>query len=95
LLTGSARDAQETRERTEALERRQQARRKAFELKQKRQKLEAEIAKMRADFELLERSSQCDAQVTELQEKQIAIDRIEMGRVRKADASTVQGNGHA
>jgi circadian clock protein KaiC len=95
LLTGSARDAQEARERAEAVERKQREQRKAFEFKQKRQKLEAEIAKMRADFELLEQSSQRDAQETELQEKQIAIDRIEMGRVRKADVSTVQGNGHA
>jgi circadian clock protein KaiC len=95
LLTGSARDAQEAKERAEAAERKQQEQRRAFELKGKRQQMEAEIAKMRADFALLEQSSQRDAVVMESQEKQIALDRVEMGRIRKADAVSVHRNGHA
>jgi circadian clock protein KaiC len=95
LLTGSARDAQEARERAEALERKQQAQRKAFELTQKRQQLEAQIAKMRSDFELEEQGSLRNAHELELQEKQIVLDRIEMGRVRKADLVSAHGNGRA
>ena len=95
LLTGTARDAQEARERAEATERKQQALRKAVELKQKRQQLEAEIAKMRADFELLEQNALRDSRDKESQEKQVALDRVEMGRIRKADAVSVHRNGHA
>ncbi|HYM75046.1 MAG TPA: circadian clock protein KaiC [Candidatus Dormibacteraeota bacterium] len=95
LLTGSAREAQEAKERAEATERQQQTLRKAFELKQKRQQLEAEVARMRADFALLERSSLRDARTKESKEKQIAVDRVEMGRIRKADAVSAHGNGRA
>ncbi len=94
LLTGSAREAQEAKERAEQTERRQQAQRKAFELKQKRQQLEADIAKMRADFALLEQSALRDSRDSESQEKQIALDRIEMSRIRKADVLSAHRNGH-
>jgi circadian clock protein KaiC len=86
LLTGSARVAQETRERAEASERKQQVQRKSFELKQKRQQLEAQIARMRSEFELEERGLLRDTHKMELQEKQIGLNRVEMGRARKADA---------
>jgi circadian clock protein KaiC len=95
LLTGSARDAQEARERAEATELKRQEQRKAFELKQKRQQLEAEIAKMRADFKLLEHSSSRDSHELELREEQIVLDRKEMGRIRKADLVQTHGNGRA
>ncbi|HZQ70795.1 MAG TPA: circadian clock protein KaiC [Terriglobales bacterium] len=95
LLTGSARAAQEAKERAESIERRQQALRKAFELKQKRQQLEAEIAKMRADFALMEHRSLRDARELESQEKQILMDRGEMARIRKADLVQAHGNGRA
>jgi circadian clock protein KaiC len=95
LLTGSARAAQEAKERAEATERKQEALRKAFELKQKREQLEAEIAKMRADFALLEQGSLRDSREMESQEKQIALDRIAMGRIRKADLTSAHGNGRA
>jgi len=95
LLTGSARAAQEARERAEAAERKRQEQRKAFELQQKRQRLEAEIAKMRADFKLLEQSSSQDSHELQLQEQQIVLNRKEMGRIRKADAVPAYGNGRA
>ena len=95
LLTGSARAAQEAKERAEATERKQQALRKAFELKQKREQLESEIAKMRADFALLEQRSLRDSREMESQEKQIALDRIAMGRIRNADLTSAHGNGRA
>jgi circadian clock protein KaiC len=95
LLTGSARAAQEARERAEAIERKQQAQRRAFELKQQREQLEAEIAKMRTEFALLEQRSERDSREMESQEKQIALDRSEMGRIRKADVVASHRNGHA
>ena len=85
LLTGSARVAQEARERAEAAERKQQLQRKNFELKHKRQQLEAQIASMRAEFEIEEQGLLRGAHEMELREKQIALDRVEMGRARKAD----------
>lgn len=93
LLTGSARDAQESRERAEETERKQQAQRKIFELKQKRQQLEAEIAKMRSEFALMEQKSLLETHEMKSQEKQLQMDRVEMGRIRKADAVSGRENG--
>jgi circadian clock protein KaiC len=95
LLTGSARDAQEARERAEAAERKQQLQRKNFELKHKREQLEAQIARMRSEFEMEERGLLRGAHDMEMQEKQFALDRVEMGRVRKADTTPAHGNGRA
>ncbi len=92
LLTGSARVAQEAKERAKATERKQQAQRRSFELKERRAQLEAQIAKMRSDFEMEERSRLRGAHEMELLDQQIAWDRVEMGRVRQADA---HGNGRA
>jgi circadian clock protein KaiC len=86
VLTGSARVAQAARERADAVEREQQAERKSFELKQKRQQLESQIAKMRSDFALEEKGLLRDTREMESREKQAAVNRVEMGRVRKADA---------
>lgn len=93
LLTGSARVAQEARERADATERKKQVQRKSFELKQKRQQLEAQISRMRSEFELEEQSLLRDAGELESREKQFALDREEMGRSRKADLVDQQGNG--
>ncbi len=57
LLTGSARVAQENRERIAGEERKQQLLRKTAEIKSKRRQLEERIARMRRDFTLEERSS--------------------------------------
>jgi circadian clock protein KaiC len=51
VLTGAARQAQEERERAEALARRQQITRKQRELEHKRQAIEAQVAALRASFE--------------------------------------------
>jgi circadian clock protein KaiC len=93
LLTGSARDAQEAKERAEAVDRKQQSQRKSSKLKQERQLLEAQIAKMRSDFEVEERSLLRGAHEVELREEQFVLDRKEMGRVRLADAIPAVGNG--
>ena len=94
LLTGSARVAQEAKERADAVDRKQQAQRKGIELQQKRQQLEAQIARMRFDFELEEQGLLRGAREVELQEKQFTADRVEMAHARKADATPVHGNGH-
>ena len=93
LVTGSARVAQEAKERAEAEERKQQLRRKTLEMKQSRQQLEAQIARMRSDFEIEEQSLLRDAHQMELREKQINVDRLEMGHTRKADQVHANGNG--
>jgi circadian clock protein KaiC len=95
LLTGSARVAQEARERAEAAERNQQLRRKDFELKHKRAELEAQIARMRAEFEIEEQGLLGGTHEMELREKQITLDRVEMGHARKADLVSAHGNGRA
>jgi circadian clock protein KaiC len=95
LLTGSARVAQEAKERAEAEERKQQLQRQSFELKTKRQQLEAEIARMRLQFELEEQGLLLSTHELELQGQQIAADRIEMGRVRHADVLHAHGNGRS
>ena len=93
LVTGSARVAQEAKERAEAEERKQQLRHKTLQMKESRQQLEAQIAKMRSDFEIQEQSLLRDAHQMELREKQISVDRLEMGHTRKADQVHANGNG--
>lgn len=95
LLTGSARVAQEAKERAEAEERQQRLQRRSFELKTKRQQLEAQIARMRSDFEVEEQDLLRGAHDMELQQQALDVNRKEMGRVRQADAIQAQGNGRS
>ena len=95
LLTGSARVAQEAKERAESRDRQQQFQRKSSELKQKREQLEAEIARLRSEFEREERGLIGSVHGMDMQEKRMVLDRVEMGRARKADAMPVRGNGRA
>ena len=93
LLTGSARIAQEAKERAEAAERQQQRQQTSWELERKREQLEAQIVRMRSDFELEQKSLLREVQTMESQEKQLAQDRVDMGQARKADATAAGGNG--
>jgi circadian clock protein KaiC len=95
LLTGSARVAQEARERADAEERKLSLAYKTAELQEKRQQLETRIAEMRAEFDLEERTLLRDARQMKLREQQINVDRFEMGRARKADATPANGRSHA
>jgi circadian clock protein KaiC len=95
LLTGSARIAQEARERAEAADRHERLERKTLELRQKRVQLEAQIARIRSEFELEEQSLLHDAHAMELQENQSALDRVEMAHIREADTTPARGNGRA
>ena len=92
-LTGSARVAQEAKDRAEATERKQQLERKNFELKHKREQLEAQISRMRSEFELEEQGLLQDAQEMEGQQKQIAPYGMEMGRAGQANVVDAYGNG--
>jgi circadian clock protein KaiC len=93
MLTGSARIAQEMKEQAEAAVRKQQLTLKGTELKHKRQQLETQIARMRAEFEMEEQTLMREAQQMDSLDKQISLDRIEMGRARSADPAGVHGNG--
>ncbi len=93
LLTGSARIAQEAKERAEAAERQQRRQQTSWELERKREQMEAQIVRMRSDFELEQKSLLREVQTMESQEKQLAQDRVDMGQARKADATAAGGNG--
>jgi circadian clock protein KaiC len=93
LLTGSARIAQEARERAEGVERKQRLESTNLEVERKHEQLEAQIARLRADFEIEKKTLLRAAQTMKLQEKQLDLDRVEMGHARKADAAVAGGNG--
>ena len=95
LLTGSARIAQEAKEAAEARERKQQLQRKNLEMKHKRELLEAQIARMRAEFENEQQTLAQDAKEMDARDKQLVLDREDMGRARKADVVRAHGNGKA
>jgi len=86
LLAGSARDALEAQEKAQALVREQEIEGKEQELERKRQALEAQIASLRAEFEV----EQAEAAKTIGQDQTragvLAGDRVEMARLRQADA---------
>lgn len=95
LLTGSARIAEEGRERAEIAARHQRLESKTLELRQKRAQLEAQIARMRSEFELEERSLLRDARAMELRENQPALDLAKMAHIREAGATSVRGHSRA
>lgn len=93
LLTGSARIAQDLREKAELAARKQQLVRRNLELKQRRQALESQITKMRADFEVEENSQLQGIEDMDLMQKDATLARAAMGRSRQADLG--RSNGHA
>ncbi|WP_207397714.1 circadian clock protein KaiC [Bremerella alba] len=85
VLTGSARLAQEAKERAAANIREQEIRRKQGELDRRRRSIEEKIAEMRSDFE--EEASELELILAQArkQEKQRELDRSELAASRKAD----------
>jgi circadian clock protein KaiC len=85
VLTGTARHAQEARERAENLERQQEIERRQRELQRKREAMEAQIAALRAGYDqdeeelskIIRQYQECDASLT--------TGRAEMARLRGAD----------
>ena len=84
VLTGSARIAQETHERSEVLARQQEMDRKRYNFERKRQALDARIAMLRAEFEAEAEEMQEIAAQDELRERQLLESRAEMAQSRGA-----------
>jgi circadian clock protein KaiC len=88
VLTGSARLAQEAREKADALARQEEIERKQRELDRKKRLLEAQIEALRVEFEAQEEELGLAIGQQQAREAQLAQDRLAMGQSRKAD-----GNG--
>jgi circadian clock protein KaiC len=86
MLTGSARVAQEARERTEQVTRGQEVERQQLELKRKHDALESQIAALRADFSAEEARIERIINDDKQRKQSLTFDQVEMGRSRKHDA---------
>ena len=95
VLTGSARLAQEAKERAERMRREDDAQRKQLELERRRKALDAQIAALQAQFETERNDIMREISIRQAHEKAVAEDRAAMSRSRKADTSTpaTAGNG--
>ena len=85
VLTGAARQAQETSEQAEALARKQEIERKQSELERKRKTLEAQVDGLRATFEAEELELRRIIEQSALRESQLNADRRAMGRLRQSE----------
>lgn len=93
LLTGSARLAEEARERADAAERKQQLRSKQAELRRKRQELEAHIARLRSEFRTERQELREEMDAMRGRQRAVELSREEMGRVRQVGAASGNGRG--
>jgi circadian clock protein KaiC len=91
VLTGSARMAQEAKERAATLVREQEVERKRREFERRRQALEAQIAALRADLEAGEDELRQAIAEANGREDQLTLDRSEMGWMRRADRDGAGG----
>src|SRR5512135_1381354 len=87
VLTGSARRAQEARERAAALARRQDMERRRSDLERKRRALEAKIAALKMEFEVEEDEANYILAQARAREERLVQDRAEMARSRRADVA--------
>lgn len=85
VLTGSARLSQEAHEKAETLISKQGFEFKQRELERKRKILDAQITAMRTEFESEEDSLKKTIAEEKLSEKVTGQDRVDMGKLRKAD----------
>ena len=88
VLTGTARNAQEAREKAEALRRQQELERKQRNLEQKSKALEARIAAMREEFEAEKEELSREIIEQKQSEEVLDQDRVAMAVRRKVDASS-------
>ena len=93
VVTGSARLAQETRERAAAVAREQELERKARALTRRRRQLERQIEDLRADLEQEERELHLLMEEGRLEEEQLQADRLDMERSRQGMAPARGGSG--
>jgi circadian clock protein KaiC len=87
VLTGSARLAQEAKERDEQRLREQQTQRKQNELERKRAALDAQIAALQAQYEAEREQVMREISLDQSREEMLNNERSAMGRSRKADAA--------
>jgi circadian clock protein KaiC len=87
VLTGSARLAQESRERADTLVRQQEVEAKGLELARKREALEARITALRAEFEAEADRLRRDIQIDEARARVLADDRTAMRGSRKGSVA--------
>jgi len=87
-MTGAMRAAQEAKERAQALEHEQEIQRMQRELARERQALEAKISLLRSEFEAREDSLTRAISQAQSREAALAKERMEIGRLRKADETT-------
>jgi len=89
VFTGSARYAQEAKEKAEALARKQEIERKQRELELKRKVMETRIASLQAEFEAEEEELKRMINEAKQREEALVQDRETMARLRKADKDSV------
>ncbi|HTA28843.1 MAG TPA: circadian clock protein KaiC, partial [Candidatus Cybelea sp.] len=96
VLTGASRVAQAAREKAEALASQQEAGRRKRELERKRTTLEQQIAALRSEYESDELElRRVDDQVG-TRSRVLTAERIELSRLRQADATTaISARGHS
>ena len=87
VLTGSARQAQEAKEKTAALLRQQEVEGKQRERERKQEALEARIAAMRKEFEAEDEEAKRIIGQEHTSQQVVEQDRKEMGRSRKSDTN--------
>lgn len=86
MLTGSARLAQEAREKAERASRNEEIERQQLALESRRQAVESQIAALRADFSAEEATIQRMVKQEKQREALLALDEATMARSRKSDA---------
>jgi circadian clock protein KaiC len=87
MMTGSARLAQEAKERDAEVRRKEETQRKVAQLKHKRQAMEARIAALRAEFEAEETEVRAGFALDAAVEERVAADRAEMARNREGNGA--------
>ena len=88
VLTGSARAAQEAREKAAAQLRREASERKKRELERKRQALDAQIVALRAQFETEAEELQKEIALEKNREQILQMDRVQMAQTRSGNGSS-------
>jgi circadian clock protein KaiC len=94
VLTGSARLAQEARERAAGALREQEIERRRIEMDQKRAALEAKIEALRSEFAAEHSAMLRDLEISEQQQNTLSADRAAMALSRKMDLPAGNGDAH-
>ncbi|HVX66695.1 MAG TPA: circadian clock protein KaiC [Bryobacteraceae bacterium] len=95
LLTGSARVAQEGKDKSAALLARQEIERKQLLLERKRKSLDAQIAALQLELETEEQESRLVIAQEELKLKKVQQDRSDIARSRSVEPELQEGNGRS